>query len=45
MKKRTKKTGKYCVKSGKRTMSCHRKKSVANRAARKFKRGRVVSKA
>lgn len=38
-----KKTGKYCVKSGKRTMSCHRKKSAANRAAAKLSRGRVVT--
>ncbi len=37
-----KKTGKYCVKKGKRTVSCHRKKSAANRAAR-AKGGRIVT--
>ena len=45
MKKRRTKKGKYCVKSGKRTMSCHRLKRAAKKAAKKFSRGRVVKKA
>lgn len=40
-KRSSKKTGKYCVKVGVRKVSCHRKKRLAKKAAKRHG-GRVV---